>query len=257
MRTCILSMVLVFGFTAGAAVPKRSMPKAALKPIELTPSQEVTATALRLPLEQRIDALKIRGDKSLKDLKAIARNEQAPLSLRWKSVTALGRVFPIESKDLLLSLTKNKEWYLRNASLIALKAAYRPFALKAARQMLKDKSLVVRTAAVQTIEEIGSREELRVLWSALNDPKNFRKGKSLWIRAHIMRAIAKNVGAGDEVKLAQFVNDKDPQVQLWSLYGLEKASGTRKQNKGLSLAQRKQKWTAWASKKKQRSKNLF
>ena len=66
-----------------------------------------------------------------------------------------------------------------------------------------------------------------------------------------------NSGAGDEIKLAKFINDKDPQVQLWSVYGLEKASGTRKQNKGLSLAQRRQKWTAWASKNSRKSKNLF
>jgi len=256
MRKFAFIAVFLMPSMAFSAIPKSDSPKSNLRELPKSKSIEMTMTALRLPTEQRLEAIKLRGDESLENLIQIATKDQFSLSLRWKAVTAIGRVFPLRSKKILYGMTSSKEWYLRNAALIALQAAYAPLALKAALRLVRDKALVVRTAAVKIIEDLGSRRQARVLWGEINSPKNFRKGKSLWIRSHIMRAIAKTAGAGDELKLSQFIQDKDPQVQLWALYGLEKASGTKAQNKGLSFKQRKQKWISWSRKKQRDSQSL-
>ena len=253
-RSVIVILAFVISPMTLAAVP--GSPKDTLKPAPISRDLERTKMALRMPAPQRLDALKTRGDRSFDDLVALAKNNKVSLSLRWKAVTALGRIFPLKSKTVLKEFTYSKEWYLRNAGLVALKVAYEPMALQAALRLVDDKALVVRTAAVQMIEEIGSREDARKLWAAIIHPRNFRKKKSLWIRPHIMRTLAKFGQRGDELKFASFINDRDPKVQLWSLFAIEKITGSQNRNKGLSFKQRKQKWTSWARKQKTASTSL-
>jgi hypothetical protein len=247
-KPMVLIVAMAFSSFSSAAV--KGGPKDSLKEIPLSRDLQTTQMALNLPAAQRAEALRARGEKSFEGLVALAKSDNVPLSVRWKAVTNLGRVFPMHSKIVLREFTYSKEWYLRNASLVALKIAYEPMALQAAIRLLDDKALVVRTAAVQMIEELGSRDDARKLWAALNHPRNFRNNKSLWIRPHIMRTLAKFSQPGDELKFASFINDRDPKVQLWTLYALEKVTGDQAKNKDLSFRQRKKKWTSWARKRK-------
>lgn len=242
--TLMLSVPSVY-----AAVPGKTDVKSLAKKDLLNRDIEAALIALQLPAQNRVQAL--RSQKSgLKSLKKIVNNDDQPLTVRWRAMTALGKAYPQKSLKFLVKQSKSNKWFHRNSSLLAIKSASPKMAVRISEKLLKDPALVVRTAAVQTLAELdatGSREKL---WASLNDKRNFRNGQSLWIRHHIMKTLAQFSKKQDQLRFARYLNDKDLKVQLWAIDGLEKVTGLKGQFQGMSFSDRKKKWTSWATQHK-------
>lgn len=241
------SLILLFcSLTVHAAVPKKAVSPVSTEKKLLQNDIEVALTALQMPSSNRNKALKSQGARSLSALQAISQDNRQSLTMRWRATTSLGRIYPKESLMFLTRLTDHSEWFMRNASLLALQVASPATAISAAEKLLTDKSLIVRTAAVQVLVDLKATQSKPKLWEALNSKQNFRGEESLWVRQHIMKALAQNSQQQDLSRFTKALNDRDLKVQLWAMHGLERLTKNQELHQGLTFQERKNKWLAWA-----------
>ena len=130
---------------------------------------------------------------NIKLMEAEVFSEATPFQQRWKLVSEVaGLKTPLKAKSFLKRCLESNKWFLQSAALKVLKAKDPELALTYANKLLlKGKSLVVRSEAVDIISSLGGPEDTKPLWSALRAPQNFRRSQSLWIRPQIVKAIHK------------------------------------------------------------------
>lgn len=236
----------IFNMQVNAAIPAKNRDAVSVEKKLLKNDIEVALTALQLPSSNRNKALQSQGVRSLSALQAIAQDPKQSLTMRWRATTSLGRIFPKESLTFLTRLTGHPDWFMRNSSLLALQVASPATAISAAEKLLVDKSLIVRTAAVQVMVDLKASRAKPKLWEALNSKQNFRGEESLWVRQHIMKALAQTSQPQDMSRFTKALNDRDLKVQLWAMHGLERLTKNQDIHQGLSFQERKNKWLAWA-----------
>ncbi|WP_373997846.1 HEAT repeat domain-containing protein [Bdellovibrio bacteriovorus] len=189
----------------------------------LTSAMEV----LKLPGENRRMAIQSQGDKHYSQFISVAFNEAQPMSLRWRALMAAAEARGEKATPDLLKAGSHKQWYMRNAALVALAEVNPSQGQKLATKLLKDKALVVRSAAVSALENNLSSENRDLLWEELNQKYNFKNTQSLWIRHQIVEVLAKKP-VDHELKIfAGLLSDKDQRVQLPAVRGLEKLTGVK------------------------------
>lgn len=196
--------------------------------------------ALRLPRKNRLMILKGK-DRVLSKLQEIALDDKQALKVRWRAITTMGELSPNDSAAYLEKLLQSKEWFLRNAAMIAISHADRPTVMKWAEKMLNDKSLMVRTAAVQAIKKIQGVELQDALWEKINSKENFHRGKSLWIRKYMADTLASFANKGEESKFLKLLLDHDKRLHPYALQALRRITG-EKISPNQTLEERK---TAW------------
>lgn len=126
------------------------------------------------------------------ELKNRINDETQSLIVRWQSIISLATEFPDRSGEELNRLIQNPLWFLRNAALLGLEKSRPQEALAAARKLLVDKALVVRSAAVQVLSGNLQVQTRDLLWQELFKNYNYRGSQSLWIRAQIVRVLSQN-----------------------------------------------------------------
>ena len=213
MTACLLSGFSMSAFAVGvqpSGVPSSS-----------------TMEVLKLPAENRRMVVSSKGDQFYKSFIDVAFSETQPMSMRWRALMAAAEARGVKATDDILKAGEHKQWFMRNAALVALLEVNPDQATKLAQKLLKDKALVVRSAAVGALEKNPSLEVRDLLWDELNQSYNFKNQQSLWIRHQIVGALAQKP-RDHEVKLfAKLLSDKDARVQLPAVRGLEKLTGVR------------------------------
>ena len=116
---------------------------------------------------------------------------------------------------------------MRNAALVALKEVNPAQSQKLAQKLLKDKALVVRSAAVTVLEANITPEVRDLLWDELNQSYNFKGSQSLWIRHQIVEVLAKKPMHRELKIFADLLSDKDARVHVPAVAGLEKLTGVQ------------------------------
>lgn len=182
---------------------------------------------LRLPSENRRMVLNGRGEKYYQSFITVAFDEAKPMSLRWRALMAAAETNKDKATGDLLKASAHKDWYMRNAALVALGEVNPEEGEKLAQKLLKDKALVVRSAAVGVLEKSRSQSVRDLLWQELNQSYNFKNSQSLWIRHQIVEVLAKKPIDGEAKVFAQLLSDKDERVHLPAVHGLEKLTGVK------------------------------
>ncbi|MGE0529157.1 MAG: HEAT repeat domain-containing protein, partial [Bdellovibrionales bacterium] len=173
-----------------------------------------------------------------------AADSKAPLKLRWRAVTTMGKLDPEGFRGPLDAALTSPEWFMRNAALIALKHGDRERALTWSTRLLRDPALLVRTQAVRNLIDLDAREAEPILWQQLYDKRNFRKGESLWIRRHLAEAVARFAMAGRARNFERLLRDSDTRLHKWAILGLENVTGLRMSDRKEPVEIRRQKWLA-------------
>jgi hypothetical protein len=205
-------------------------------------SQEVrTEGALRLPLENRLQALEKQGPEGRLQLEKVAFDKSETLENRWRAVTSYGRLYKNHAREFLEKSLSSPEWFMRNAALVVVPYNQRPWAIQWARLLMHDPALVVRTAAVKTLRQLNATETSDLLWQKLYSSENYRAGQSLWIRRHILEALVQFASRGQEKKFISLLKDKDQALHPLAVRGLEKVT----QKKFETTEQ----WQAWWQKR--------
>lgn len=207
-------------------------------------SLQATKDALDLPMLERVSTL--RGQPHAYDnLKHIMFSKSNSMDLRWKAVTAIGRIGKEKAKSDLLSALQAREWYMRNAGLIALANVDRAESLVWARKLLSDRALVVRSAAVDMIAQSHDAGSSMLLWQKLYSKENYRNKQSLFIRRRIVETLADLEGKGAESKLVGVLQDKDKSLHEPAMEALERITKRTVGTPGEPTEFRRAKWEQW------------
>ncbi len=211
---------LSFSPKSNAAIPSHGLGTAKHAQAASVPL-ETTRSALKLPLEQRIDSLVHEGQQGYRNLVGLMFNESLPMEVRWRAVTASGRIAGSLAKPELKRAFQSHDWYMRNAALVSMAHIDRATATDWARRLLSDKSLVVRTAAVSTLSEFHDEASAALLWEKLYSKENFRGKQSLFIRRHIVEALARLKPKGSESQFVEVLADNDQTLHPAAIHALE------------------------------------
>jgi hypothetical protein len=212
--------------------------------VRAIPMQQ-TLAVLDLPFPNRISALKVQGPAGYKNLRAIMFDPKSKIDSRWRSTTAVGRLGGPLSLPELERATKADVWELRSAALIAVARFDRRSASKWSRALLKDKALLVRLTAVETIETIQDRGAVPELWAELQSKQNFKRSQSLFIRRRIVEALAKLEGRGSEDRFVALLEDSDPKLHQPAIAALERLTGHSLGKPTDPLSRRRALWQQW------------
>lgn len=201
--------------------------------------------ALSLPMENRASALRAQGQKGESALAALMFDEKASMDLRWKAITAAGLLKGNTLKPQLKKAMVAKEWFVRNAALVALETMDPAEAKRFAKKLLDDKALVVRSAAVETLSRLDDRTATSILWKKLSAKENFRGSQSLWIRKQITQALAQLDKSESQGRFIGLLEDGDEGVQEAAVKALEFRTGQRLGGEKEPVKFKRAYWQQW------------
>lgn len=165
--------------------------------------------------------------KNFSSLLQAASNRQLSISERWQSLVRAGQIAKPEEIAKIQDFAKSSDWYMRNASLVALESINTSYAMEQAKILIQDKALVVRSAAVTMLSKKNTLEVRQLLAAELSKQYNFSGKQSLWIRPQIMQQMAKTATQDDRRFLARHLFDSDAAVAKQSAVALEKISSVQ------------------------------
>ncbi len=218
MKTLILNVLLLASISTFAAVPQVSVEE-----------------LLSLPDANRKLIAKMQSKEFYKKVVHVAFNEQKPMSIRWKALMLASDIGKKSATEDLIKASKSKDWFMRNASLIALKDQDEETSFKVAKNLIQDKALVVRSAAVEVVASSKNPEARGVLWEELNKKYNFKNNSSLWIRAKIAESLAAKPEAYEKNQFVKILSEKDVKMQQQAVTALEKITGNVLGDKAANL----------------------
>lgn len=231
--------------TANAAIKNRGTIDGQAVNKELKASMRQTLMALDLPFANRLASLRAQGPAGYKNLRSIMFDPDSKIDARWRATMAVGRLGGRLSLPELERASKADVWELRSASLIAVSRIDRRTASAWARRLIKDKALLVRLTAVETLEEIQDRAAVSDLWAQLDNRQNFKRNRSLFIRRRIVDALAKLESPESSARFASLLDEDDPQILHSAITALEKLTGQTMGKPNDPLARRRALWQQW------------
>ncbi len=166
-------------------------------------------------------------EKSFQSLLQTASNRQLSMTDRWQSLVRAGQIAKSDEISKIQEFAKSSDWYMRNASLVALESINLSYGMDQAKILIQDKALVVRSAAVTMLSKKNTLEIRQLLAAELSKPYNFSGKQSLWIRSQIMQQMAKTATKDDRRFLARHLFDTDAAVAKQSADALEKISSVQ------------------------------
>ena len=230
-----LSLALAAAFKAEAAVSPRSMNNTGMQNVR---------EALDLSMLERVQQLK--GEPSAyENLKKLMYTKSEAYELRYKATTALAKVAGAKAKSDMVAALQSGEWFMRNAGLLGLQSVDRSEALVWARKLLSDKALVVRSAAVDVLMKAHDTTSTNLLWTKLYSKENYRNGQSLYIRQHIVEALADLDGKEHTAKFVALLQDKDDSLHEPAMEALEKITHASVTSPGSPIQDRRAQWQKW------------
>lgn len=155
---------------------------------------------------------------------ARAKNQSLPMAQRWDALIKSAEEADGTQIKQVLEFAKSKDWYMRNALLVALDKMGTDLVYDSAKRLVSDKALVVRSAAVDILTRLENQEVRELLAKELNRNYNFVGKKSLWIRAQIMKNLVKKPYQSEKEYFAKLLFDNDPEISAMSMQALEKIS---------------------------------
>jgi len=234
MKSLLLSLAIALMVqSAQAAIPN---------------SKETAVSAfeiLSMPEANRNEIALQKANEIYPELIQIAKSEKQEMNIRWKALTLAAYIGKDRALPELASALKSKEWFMRNAALISLKSYHPLKAQAAARDLLKDKALVVRSAAAEVLGNQPDAQSRDLLWEELYAPYNYRRKQSLWIRQQILKQLAENPQAKESVLFTKALKETDQDIYGSAVAALEKLTGSQLGSKK-KIAEKRELWIQWA-----------
>ncbi len=149
---------------------------------------------LTMPEKNRYMVAEKKADELFPALVTLSQSEKKAMPVRWKALTLAAYLKKEKYLPELEKALKSKEWFMRNAGLVAIYSFDKKRAQSVAKDLIKDKALVVRSAA---IEVLGNQPELApetrdLFWEEMSASYNFRQKQGLWVREQILEKLAAN-----------------------------------------------------------------
>ncbi len=166
------------------------------------------------------------GHQVVSPLIQLALSEQEPDEIRWICLFSLARLTGKESLGIVQKFLTHESWMLRDAALKVISRLKANDLKQEVGARLKDKALIVRTTAVETIENLQLKEFSPQLVEALFDPINYNRGYPLWIHKHILKTLENFQYKEAVPRLVELLQiKKDPALQARLIQTLENLTG--------------------------------
>lgn len=223
--------------SAGAAIP----PKVASK----TDLPMLVEEILSMPEKNRYLVADKKSEELYPILIDFSKSEKKSMPTRWKALTLAAHLKGEGSLPDIEQALKAPEWFMRNAALIALQSFDPAKAKLRARILLKDKALVVRSAAVDVIGIELDAAARDLFWEEFDATYNFRQKQGLWVRRQILEKLAVNPGKKEISLFAKALKDKDSKLHPTAVVALERLTQLKLGKGQDGLAERRQMWIKW------------
>ncbi len=132
--------------------------------------------------------------KAVPTLIKVMKSDEYPEKNRWVATFSLGRIMGKKSSAFISKFTEHPSWVMRLASLKTLLALGESRYKGLYAKMLKDKSLIVKTQALENIRKLGLKELAPSVWAMLYDKKNYSGLKGKKKRTNIIKEAIKTIG---------------------------------------------------------------
>lgn len=200
---------------------------------------------LSMPGANRVQIAKNRALELYPEFIQIAFNEGQSVQTRWKALITAAQINPKGATNDLNRALKHKDWFMRNAALVSLRTINPRLAEKAALELISDKALIVRSAAVGVIPDFAQAETRTALWGEMRADYNFHKGESLWVREEILEKLAIDPQKHEYSYFSSVLQDRDEKLAVPAMRALEKLTHKKIGNAKTSDEQKKKLWVKY------------
>lgn len=156
-----------------------------------------------------------------------AKSSSQPMSRRWKALMRAAELAQGEQLNKIAEFRKDKDWYMRNAMLVAFDKSGNNSVYDHAKILIQDKALVVRSASADILMRLNNQEVRRIFSQEMDKSYNFKGRSSLWIRPQMMKYLAANPSQTERSFFVKYLYDKDIKVASLSAEALEKITQIR------------------------------
>ena len=156
-----------------------------------------------------------------------AVNVALPMSQRWAALQKASVQASGDEFFKVMAFGDDKDWFMRNASLVALDKSGSDMVYDQAKKLVTDKALVVRSAAADILMRLNNDSVKKIFAAELEKKYNFNGRSSLWIRKQMMTHLIKNPSATERDFYVRYLNDQDPEIAVLSTRALEKITRIR------------------------------
>lgn len=206
---------------------------------------------LERSMTERVRWVREGGPQIERHLISVVESPRQSLRSRWRALTTLGQVDARKFRQVIERCLQSKDWFLRNAALLAIRHDERTKAIEWSMKLVDDHALVVRTQAVRNLAEMHATESEEKLWQALNAKSNFRRGEGLWVRAHIAEGLSQLASPQSVTRFFKMLEDDDSRLHKWGVIGLERLSPMRITDPSEPVDVRREKWLAFYASRSQ------
>ena len=175
--------------------------------------------------QARFDELVARGGNALPSLARIYTDKASAELEVWVAARAMGRIGGEGARNTLVAGLESPRIISRLGAVSALELMKDKESCEALEKALFDRAMAVRAAAADALAAIGSRKSSVALSEALNIPANFKDGKSLFVRRHIVDALGTIGSIGGLDVLVTTLDDEEPDMRLAAVHSLQKITG--------------------------------
>lgn len=183
MATC--SVALCFGAVSSHAA-KAKTEKTPLVPALKKQIADYRQSSFE-PLIQQIESQ--YGTESVLPLVEIAKNRAFQERHRYIALMAAAKIGGTASSKWLSSLLSDRSWVVRSGTLRALRSTDDVEIASKSLDLLKDKALVVRLEAVDTVAHLKPKGWEQALLRVMDRPENYVRGRALWVPNRALKAL--------------------------------------------------------------------
>jgi HEAT repeat protein len=195
--------------------------------------------------DEKFTALKEMGPAVYGVLRSLAFDEDRTLATRWQAFMAMARLGEKDSLPEVDRALLSHDWFLRDAALKVLPLLDQGKAYTEALKKLDDSALIVRTTAVDALAKIKNPDCSEKLWQQLYSKDNYIHHQSLWIRRHILEALADLAPLGSEERFIKVLSDNDSTLFPSAIRGLERITGKRLGAEQEPAVFKRHYWESW------------
>lgn len=154
-----------------------------------------------------------RGTVVVEPTAVVYLDKKEDARVRWIAGRALGRIYSRASVDALIRGMKDPVPLVRIAAVRGAQELGDRRMLPALEAALDDKAAVVRADVLDTLATLGTRDQVPAIIRQLNAPRNFNRGKGIFVRPHAADALGKLGGPEAIQALIETVHDRDPDTR--------------------------------------------
>ncbi|MFH1262667.1 MAG: HEAT repeat domain-containing protein [Pseudomonadota bacterium] len=164
------------------------------------------------------------GTPAVPPLVSLFQDASASWQARWIVGIALGRLGTKTAREALEKGMTDSLFLIRMAAIQALTSRGDSSVAALLRPALSDRAMVVRCKAVDSLEALKDGDSIPDLVKELGAPRNFYRGRSLWIRGRIVDALG-SIGDKKAVSaLLAVLRESELEIRLRACGALTKLS---------------------------------